>query len=152
VIDGVSGIVFLRLAPIVGERCVLTNSRWVIDAIELQATFGLRSWLVNDFAAVAHSLPLLGPTDLAKLGGGAADKTAAMAVLGPGTGLGVACLIRRADQPLVIASEGGHATLAATCDREDQIIQHLRQRFGHASAEQAVSGPGLENIFAQSGL
>jgi glucokinase len=63
------------------------------------------------------------------------------------TGLGVACLIRRADKPVVIASEGGHATLAATCDREDQIIQHLRRRFGHASAERAISGPGLENIY-----
>lgn len=138
-------------APIHRERCVLTNSPWVIDAIELQATFGLRWQLVNDFAAVAHSLPLLGPTDLAKLGGGVADKTAPMAVLGPGTGLGAACLIRRADQPVVVASEGGHATLAATCDREDQIIQHLRQRFGHASAERAVSGPGLENIYMAIG-
>jgi glucokinase len=138
---------FAIAAPIHGERCVLTNSPWVIDAIELQSTFGLRSQLVNDFAAVAHSLPLLGPTALAKVGGGATDKGAPMAVLGPGTGLGVACLIRRADKPVVIASEGGHATLAATCDREDQIIQHLRRRFGHASAERAISGPGLENIY-----
>jgi glucokinase len=107
--------------------------------------------LVNDFAAVAHSLPLLGPADLANVGGGAADKRSAMGVLGPGTGLGVACLIRRADKPAVIASEGGHATLAATCDREDQIIQHLRQRFGHASAERTISGPGLENIYLAIG-
>ena len=74
-----------------------------------------------------------------------------MAVLGPGTGLGVACLMPRADKPIVIASEGGHATLAATCDREDRIIQHLRQRFGHASAERALSGPGLENIYRAIG-
>jgi glucokinase len=138
---------FAIAAPIYGERCVLTNSPWVIDASELQAAFGLRSQLVNDFAAVAHSLPSLGPTDVAKLGGGAADMTAPMAVLGPGTGLGVACLVHQADKPVVVASEGGHATLAATCDREDQIIQHLRQRFGHASAERAISGPGLENVY-----
>jgi glucokinase len=142
---------FAIAAPIHGERCVLTNSPWVIDAIELQATFGLRSQLVNDFAVVAHSLPLLGPTDLATIGGGAADKISPMAVLGPGTGLGVACLIRRADKPFVIASEGGHATLAATCDREDRIIQRLLQQFGHASAERAVSGPGLENIYLAIG-
>ena len=67
-------------------------------------------------------------------------------MLGPGTGLGVACLIRRTDKPVVIPSEGGHATLAATCDREDQIIKHLRQRFGHASAER-----GLENIYLAIG-
>jgi glucokinase len=107
--------------------------------------------LLNDFAAVAHSLPLLSLADLAKVGGGAADETSPMAVLGPGTGLGVACLIRRADKPIVIPSEGGHATLAATCDREDRIIQHLRQRFGHASAERAVSGLGLENIYRAIG-
>jgi glucokinase len=141
---------FSIAAPIHGERCVLTNSPWVIDAIELQATFGLRSQL-NDFAAVAHSLPLLSPADLAEVGGGAADQTSPMAVLAPGTGLGVACLMRRADKPVVIPSEGGHATLAATCYREDQIIQHLRQRFGHASAERAVSGPGLENIYLAIG-
>jgi glucokinase len=142
---------FSIAAPIHGERCTLTNSPWVIDAIELQAAFGLRSRLLNDFAAVAHSLPLLSPTDLSEVGGSAADKTSPMAVLGPGTGLGVACLIRRTDKPVVITSEGGHATLAATCDREDQIIQHLRQRFGHASAERAVSGPGLENIYLAIG-
>jgi glucokinase len=94
---------------------------------------------------------LLGPTNLAKLGAGVADKAAPMAVLGPGTGLGVACLIRRGDELVVLASEGGHATLATTCDREEQITQHLRQRFGHASAERAVSGPGLENIYTAIG-
>jgi glucokinase len=51
----------------------------------------------------------------------------------------------------VIQSEGGHATLAATCDREDQIIAQLRQRFGHASAERALSGPELENIYQAIG-
>ena len=142
---------FAIAAPIDGERCVLTNSPWVIEAAELQAIFGLQAELLNDFAAVANSLPLLGPADLAKLGGVAGDKTSPMAVLGPGTGLGVACLIRRGDKRVVIASEGGHATLAATCDREDQIIQHLRQRFGHASAERALSGPGLENIYRAIG-
>src|SRR6516164_7104373 len=146
-----SHALFAIAAPIDGKRCVLTNSRWVIEAAELQARFGLQSELLNDFAAVANSLPLLGPSDLAKLGGVAGDKTAPMAVLGPGTGLGVACLMPRADKPIVIASEGGHATLAATCDREDRIIQHLRQRFGHASAERALSGPGLENIYRAVG-
>jgi glucokinase len=48
---------------------------------------------------------------------------------------------------LVVPSEGGHSTLAANSDREDAIIAILRQRFGHVSAERAISGPGLENIF-----
>ena len=146
-----SHALFAIAAPIDSRRCVLTNSPWVIEAAELQASFGFQSELLNDFAAVANSLPLLGPADLAKLGGVVGDKTSPMAVLGPGTGLGVACLIRRADKPVVIASEGGHATLAATCDREDRIIQHLRQRVGHVSAERALSGPGLENLYRAIG-
>jgi glucokinase len=139
--------VFAVAAPIDGGRCVLTNCNWIIDTVELQTTLGLQSQLFNDFEAVAHSLPLLGPADLAELGGGAPNKTSPIAVLGPGTGLGVACLVVRADGPIVIQSEGGHATLAATCDREDQIIRHLRRHFSHVSAERAVSGPGLENIY-----
>jgi glucokinase len=149
--SGLRHALFSIATPIHGERCVLTNSPWVIDVIELRTAFGVQSQLLNDFAAVAHSLPLLSPADLAKIGGGVADKTSPMAVLGPGTGLGVACLIRRTGKPVVIPSEGGHATLAATCDREDQIIQYLRRRFGHASAERAVSGPGLENIYLAIG-
>jgi glucokinase len=69
-----------------------------------------------------------------------------MAVLGPGTGLGVACLTAGAGKRLVISSEGGHATLAGANDREDEIIKQLRSRFGHVSAERLVSGVGLENI------
>ena len=67
-----------------------------------------------------------------------------MVVLGPGSGLGVACLV---DRSVVIASEGGHATLAPTGEQEDHIMAHLRKRFGHVSAERAISGSGLENVY-----
>ena len=70
-----------------------------------------------------------------------------MAVLGPGSGLGVACLIDHSERRVVIASEGGHATLAPICEQEDHIVAHLRKRFGHVSAERAISGCGLENIY-----
>jgi len=70
-----------------------------------------------------------------------------MAVLGPGSGLGVACLIDHSERRVVIASEGGHATLAPICEQEDHIVAHLRKRFGHVSAERAISGSGLENIY-----
>src|SRR5215470_12881270 len=70
-----------------------------------------------------------------------------MAVLGPGTGLGVACLVDRSEKAVVIASEGGHATLAGTCEQEDRIVDQLRKRFGHVSAERAISGSGLENLY-----
>jgi glucokinase len=133
--------------PVRDERVVLTNSSWVVDAGELQKAFGLQVRIVNDFEAVAYSLPSLTPTDLTGLGGGRPEEGAPMAVLGPGSGLGVACLIDRSEKAVVIASEGGHATLAGTCEEEDRILDHLRKRFGHVSAERAISGTGLENIY-----
>ena len=70
-----------------------------------------------------------------------------MAVLGPGTGLGVACLVPSSQGSIAIATEGGHATMAATSRREEAIIDYLRQQFGHVSAERVVSGAGLENLY-----
>ena len=134
--------------PVEDGRCALTNCSWTIDADELRATFGLaKVHVINDFEATALALPDLTAADLYALGGGRAVPGAPMAVLGPGTGLGVACLVPNSQNPVVIASEGGHATLAAVSRREDAVIDVLRQRFGHVSAERVVSGDGLENIY-----
>jgi glucokinase len=133
--------------PVRGERVALTNSSWIIDGPELQTRFGLQVRIVNDFEAVALSLPALSSTDLARIGGGGPEAGAPLAVLGPGTGLGVACLVDRSDRRVVIASEGGHATVAPTCEQEDRIVHHLRKQFGHVSAERVISGSGLENIY-----
>ena len=133
--------------PIVGQQAKLTNQAWTIDAEELKSSFGLQTRIINDFRAVAFSLPLLKSGDLVAIGDGKIEEGAPKAVLGPGTGLGVACLAKCSAEPVVISSEGGHSTLAGTCDREDRIIQYLRGKFGHASAERAISGGGLENLY-----
>jgi len=139
---------FLAIAgPVKGARVALTNSSWVIDIGELETRFGLQTRIVNDFEAVAFALPSLTSTDLAKIGGDRPDAGAPMAVLGPGSGLGVACLVDRSERLMAIASEGGHATLAPVCEQEDRIMHHLRKRFGHVSAERVISGSGLENIY-----
>jgi glucokinase len=135
--------------PVKNGRAALTNADWVIDSEELRSEFGLKTTLVNDFAAVAYSIPsLTARGDVEPIGSGMAEPGSPIAVLGPGTGLGVACLVADNGKPAVVASEGGHATLAGTCKREDAIINHLRARFDHVSAERALSGPGLENLFA----
>jgi glucokinase len=142
----ITNAVLAVAGPVEDERCVLTNSSWVIDARELHKTFRLQARIVNDFEAVAYSLPALAAADVVGIGGGKAELGAPMAVLGPGSGLGVACLVPGFGKPVVVPSEGGHATFAATCEREDEIIKHLRRRFGHVSAERVISGEGLENI------
>ena len=140
---------FLACAgPIENERCELTNSSWIIDAAELRARFDRAAVrVINDFEALAWSLPVLETSDLFTIGNGGADRTGSMAVLGPGTGLGVACHALNPAGEIVIASEGGHATLPATCRREDAIIEHLRNRFGHVSVERVLSGDGLVNLY-----
>jgi len=139
---------FLAVAgPVNGGRTKLTNTSWVIDTCELRNDFDLQVEMVNDFVALAYSLPWLSTKDLLQIGGGDPDISAPMAAVGPGSGLGVACLIPNSNKSVVLASEGGHATLAGACEREDRILAYLRDRFGHASAERVISGPGLENIF-----
>ena len=118
-----------------------------IDARDLHDTFRLEARIVNDFAAMAFSVPSLTSADLVEMGSGKAELRAPTAVLGPGSGLGVACLVPGLGKPVVIPSEGDYVTLAGMCDREDKIIKQLRRRFGHVTAERTVSGDGLENIY-----
>jgi len=144
----VTDALFAVAGPVEGERSKLTNCAWIIDGDELRATFRLaKVRVVNDFAATAYSLPSLAAADLYAIGDGRAVAGAPMAVLGPGTGLGVACFVPGAKEAVVIAGEGGHATFAAATAREDAVVDSLRRRFGHVSAERVVSGTGLENLY-----
>jgi glucokinase len=144
----VAGAAIAVAGPVVGGRCSLTNSSWTVDRQELQQALDLPDVIVvNDFAAIARSLPRLGNADLVAVGGGEANPREPALVFGPGTGLGVACLFRNAKGDIVIPSEGGHATLASMSERQDAIIRHLRSRYGHVSAERVLSGSGLVAIY-----
>lgn len=128
-------------------HCNLTNNPWVVDAAELRTSYGFSSVrLLNDFEAVAWSLPHLSPEKLLPLGGGPPVAGAPLAALGPGTGLGMAASIPYQAGHLVLSSEGGHSTMAGSSPREDAVIALLRHRSGHVSAEHVLSGPGLENL------
>jgi glucokinase len=146
-VQGFTDALLAIAGPIDHGRATLTNTPWLVDSHDLKVSFGFDVQLVNDFQAVAYSLPSLAMADLAQIGHGKAEKGAPKVALGPGSGLGVACLVEHKGEFLVIPSEGGHASLAGNSDREDAVIKVLRRRFGHASAERAISGPGLENIF-----
>jgi glucokinase len=108
---------FAVAGPVEADRCVLTNCSWVIDARELYQTFGFEARIINDFEAVAHSLPSLTAADLVKIGGGEVEPAAPMVVLGPGTGLGVAGSFRdrvhRSSSPAKAGTRPSEA-LAAT--------------------------------------
>jgi glucokinase len=134
--------------PVTGDQVRMTNRDWAFSISDMKRRFGLdRLLVINDFTALALALPALQPGDLEQVGGGQVVRDAPVGLLGPGTGLGVSGLIPGFDGRLVpIQGEGGHATLAPADDLEDSVIRILRRRFGHVSAERALSGPGLVNL------
>lgn len=131
-----------------GGRVYMTNVGWHICAQKLRDQFGLAHIeLINDFAALAQSLPLLGKDEYRVLRDVPRVPDAAMAVLGPGTGLGVAGLAVDGGRYHVLAGEGGHASLGASTPREVQLLQILMQTQQPVFNEWVLSGNGLVNLY-----
>jgi len=139
---------FAVACPIKSDRVELTNSPWSFSIEETRRTLGLDHLsLINDFTAVALAVPHLDPAHLVAVGGGTARPNSTIAVLGPGTGLGVSALVPSASSWSPLQAEGGHVTMAAANAREAEILGWLRQRFDHVSAERVLSGQGLVNLY-----
>jgi glucokinase len=135
--------------PVAGEVLKLTNSRWAIRPADLPQALGLdRLTLINDFGAVAHAVAQLGDGDYRHLCGpqGRLPGEGVISVVGPGTGLGVAQLIRTGGACQVVETEGGHIGFAPLDAVEDRILATLRERHGRVSVERLVAGMGLANI------
>jgi glucokinase len=133
---------------IAGDWVAMTNHPWRFSISALKAHFAFeRLEVVNDFTAAALALPHLGAEDRFAVGRGVAVDGAPMGVLGPGSGLGVSGLVRCATGWVALTGEGGHATLAPGDDREGAAIDLMRRHFDHVSAERALSGPGLVNLY-----
>lgn len=139
--------------PVTGDEVRMTNHHWAFSITALQKQLALqRLEVINDFTALALSLPSLEGAALQDLGGvrpspeRLAQPRAPLALLGAGTGLGVSGLLPTPQGPVPLAGEGGHATLCAMDDEEAAVLAILRGSFGHVSAERALSGPGLVNL------
>lgn len=138
---------FAIAGPVKNGRAALTNIGWTFSIEGMRGQIGLESLhVINDFAAIAHALPHLGHADHRRIGGGEPRPGAPAGVVGPGTGLGVSALVPCSHGYTALETEGGHVTLAALDAFEADVIAILRRRFGHVSAERALSGPGLVNL------
>jgi glucokinase len=136
--------------PVMGETLKLTNNPWVIRPGALRQELGVEAvTLVNDFGAVGHAVAALEPQHFSHLAGPdqVLPESGVITVIGPGTGLGVAHVLRRAGQVHVIECEGGHIDFAPLDALEDAILARLRSRFARVSVERIVSGPGLLNLY-----
>ncbi|MHA7878943.1 MAG: glucokinase [Saccharospirillum sp.] len=130
------------------DQITMTNHTWSFKVSELQQELGLTSLkFINDYNALANSVPHLGPDGLVKVGRGDAVPGWPMAVTGPGTGLGLAGLAFSDTGPVTLETEGGHAHFAPTDAVEIGILEFLLQKHERVSNERLISGMGLENIY-----
>lgn len=133
--------------PVTGDWLQMTNNHWAFSVEVLRQALGLdRLIFINDFTALALSLPHLAPDELRSIGGGTAVTDAAIGVIGPGTGLGVSGLVPSASGWIPLQGEGGHVSLSPQTPEEMAVTTVLMQEFGHVSAERVLSGPGLSSL------
>jgi glucokinase len=134
--------------PAEGDWIDITNQAWSFSTAELRRELDLDELrILNDFTALAASIPRLAPSDTQILKEGTPLPKSAIAVVGPGTGLGVSGLIATEGGWVPLSAEGGHATLVATNEREWAVVEVLRRMFGRVSNERVLSGPGLVNLY-----
>jgi glucokinase len=136
--------------PVGGEVLKLTNNPWVIRPSLMETRLGVTSHkIVNDFGAIAHAVAQFAPDQFDHVCGpeGPMPATGITSIIGPGTGLGVAQLLRTAGGYQVIETEGGHVDFAPLDALEDQVLAFLRRSFRRVSVERIVAGSGLVNLY-----
>lgn len=136
--------------PVGGDVLKLTNNPWVIRPFLMKERLGVNQHkIVNDFGAVAHAVAQFGAEHFDHLSGpdGPMPETGMTSVVGPGTGLGVAQLLKTGESYQVVETEGGHVDFAPLDTLEDQILNHLRRSFRRVSVERIVAGSGLANLY-----
>lgn len=134
-------------APIAPGRIRLTNSTWKFNPGELADELGLTGLIpVNDFAAQARGAPLCPEAEQMVINAAAPMANAPIAVLGPGTGLGLGLLVPCREGMRVIATEGGHAGFAPRTDEEVAVGRFIADEYGYVSWERLLSGRGLVSI------
>jgi glucokinase len=131
-----------------GDHLVNTNLPWPVGVAATRQEAGLATLeVINDFEAVAYAVPYVDAASRVALSGDIDrhDPWPAL-VLGAGTGLGAA-LRFEAGARAVLASEAGHAALAAGNALELQVLGQLLQRWEHVDNERVLSGSGLMNLY-----
>lgn len=140
--------------PVGGDLLKLTNNPWVIRPSLIKDRLGVDDYvIVNDFGAVGYAVATLPDDQFVHICGPDRPLPAegVISIVGPGTGLGVAALLRKKDSYDVIETEGGHVDFAPLDSLEDRILVQLRRHFRRISVERVASGQGLWNLYEALG-
>ncbi len=152
-IDGLDGVspksACVAIAgPIEGDHARMTNLNWAFSQADVKREFKFEQFAtINDYAALAIATSRLTEEHLVPIKSGFADPVGNKAILGPGTGLGVAGLARAGTGWLPIPGEGGHVNVPATTVLECEVLKAAVDQHGYVSAEMFVSGPGMVNLY-----
>ncbi|QJR82435.1 glucokinase [Alteromonas pelagimontana] len=134
--------------PVLGDQVAMTNHSWVFSQQALKQQLKLHElFVINDFTAVAHSLPVLSEEQVIQIGEGTAKAGGNIAVFGPGTGLGVEHITTTSSGWKTLDGEGGHIDFAPVDETDIIIWRYLQNHYGRASAEEVMSGRGIMNIY-----
>ena len=134
--------------PIDGDWVTMTNHHWSFSVEAVCSQFSLKSLVVvNDFTALASSLPYLAAEHKHQIGGGVLRANATIGLVGADAGLGVSGLVPAGERWIAIDSEGGHSTFAPMNEREIDILRYARRHHEHVSSERLVSGIGLVLVY-----
>ena len=139
--------------PVIDDKVKLTNSNWLIEATSLRGLGIDQVTLINDFGAVAHAVAAAPPEELAHIAGPERPlpERGTISVVGPGTGLGVAYVLRWPGGYHVQATEGGHVGFAPQDEFEDRVLAALRAQHGRVVTERVNAGPGIAPIYRALG-
>src|SRR5665213_1010436 len=145
-------LVFAVAGPVVNGEIRLTNAGWDISEKDLRDKLKTkRAHLVNDFEALAMAVSALAQADSLKPIGDAPEfdamRDGTIAIIGPGTGLGVGGTVRKGSENIALVAEGGHSGFAPTDETEIEILKILMGKFGRVSNERILSGPGIFNLY-----
>jgi glucokinase len=146
-VDAVRHAALAIANPVEGDEVKMTNHHWCFSIEALRRELALDTLLVvNDFAALAMSLPHLRADGRQRIGGGIELANRPIGLIGPGTGLGVSGVVPAGKRWIALAGEGGHVSFAPGNREEVAILEALWGEYGHVSAERLLSGMGLELI------
>jgi glucokinase len=144
----IKGACLAVAGPVINDKVSLTNLNWHFSIDSIKHSLELQKLrVINDFAAYAFATQYVAPENLISINNGQKVDACPMAIVGPGTGFGVAALVPQKNSWQVIPSEGGHITLASKSSLQAEIISVLSKEMPHVSVESVLSGPGLSNLY-----
>ncbi len=150
-LDSVHHVALSVPSPMIDDILFMVNSPWHGQSMsEIRTEINMDSTIfLNDFHALALSIPHINKKKLVKVGGLLkANPDKPIAIIGPGTGLGMATLIKNPmGGYLAIPAEGGRSSFPPVSDEEIELWRFVHKRFSHVSAERFVSGPGIQLIY-----